>query len=160
VERQRRIEAEQPESFSEEDLYPDARPCLTALRGLGLRVGVAGNQTRRAEAILRSLDLPVDVIGTSDAWGVEKPSSAFFDRMVEEARCPASAVLYVGDRLDNDIGPAQRAGLATAFLRRGPWGYILRDQALEARCLFQLTDLVKLPELVREHNELAASGGG
>lgn len=156
IERQRRIDAEQPETFAEEDLYPDARPCLAALQALGLRVGLAGNQTRRAEAVLRSLDLSVDTIGTSDSWGVEKPSPAFFSRMVEEAQCPASAVLYVGDRVDNDIGPAQRAGLATALLRRGPWGYILRDEVLEARCLFDLSDLTRLPELVREHNERTA----
>src|SRR4029453_1138862 len=39
VERERRAEAGQPESFTEENLYPDARPCLAALREQGLRVG-------------------------------------------------------------------------------------------------------------------------
>lgn len=79
-----------------------------------MQVGLAGNQTARAETILRALNLPVDVIGTSDGWGVEKPSAVFFDRVVAEAGCPADQVLYVGDRLDNDIRPAQAAGLATA----------------------------------------------
>ena len=50
------------------------------------------------------------MIGTSDGWGVEKPSAAFFDRVVVEAGCPADQVLYVGDRLDNDIRPAQEMG--------------------------------------------------
>ena len=122
---------------------------------LGLRVGLAGNQTKEAEAILRSLGLPVDVVGTSDAWGVEKPSAGFFARIVEEAGCGPSSVLYVGDRIDNDVGPAQRAGLETAFIRRGPWGYILRDAALEDGCLFRLTTLAELPELARKHNEAA-----
>jgi hypothetical protein len=44
---------------------------------MGLQVGLAGNQTARAETILRALDLPVDLIGTSDGWGVEKPSAGF-----------------------------------------------------------------------------------
>jgi len=43
------------------------------------------------------------VIGTSDGWGIEKPTPGFFERVVMEAGCPADAVLYVGDRLDNDI---------------------------------------------------------
>jgi beta-phosphoglucomutase-like phosphatase (HAD superfamily) len=43
-----------PESFAEDNLYPDARPCLEALRAQGLLVGLAGNQTARAERILRS----------------------------------------------------------------------------------------------------------
>ncbi|KAB1916149.1 HAD family hydrolase [Micromonospora sp. AMSO31t] len=155
-ERERRAAAGQPEHFSEENLYPDARPCLAALRKLGAHVGLAGNQTARAETILRALDLPVDVIGTSDGWGVEKPSRAFFDRVVAEAGCPAGQVLYVGDRLDNDIRPAQDAGIATALVRRGPWGYILDDQAVSERCVFRLDSLAELPELVRKHNESAA----
>ena len=44
---------------------------------------------------------------------------------------PADRVLYVGDRLDNDVLPARAAGMRTAFLRRGPWGHVhaLRPQA-------------------------------
>jgi FMN phosphatase YigB (HAD superfamily) len=30
----------------------------------------------------------------------------------------------VGDRLDNDVLGAQRAGLRGVHLRRGPWGHI------------------------------------
>ncbi|WP_433496770.1 HAD family hydrolase [Sphaerimonospora sp. CA-214678] len=153
VERERRAEAGQPESFSEENLYEDARPCLAALREQGLLVGLAGNQTARAEKILRALDLPVDLIGTSDSWGVEKPSTAFFERIVQEAGCPAGAVLYVGDRLDNDVKPAQDSGVATALIRRGPWGYILDEPEAAERCLFRIDSLAELPELIRKHNE-------
>jgi FMN phosphatase YigB (HAD superfamily) len=103
--------------------------------------------------ILRALDLRVDVIGTSDGWGVEKPSAAFFDRIVIEAGCPAGQVLYVGDRLDNDIRPAQAAGMATALVRRGPWGYILDAPAVSQRCLFRIDSLTELPGLVRKQNE-------
>jgi hypothetical protein len=39
----------------------------------GLWVGVAGNQTARAGGLLRSLDLPADMIATSDDWAVAKP---------------------------------------------------------------------------------------
>lgn len=154
-ERERRAAAGQPELFGEENLYPDARPCLAALSEQGLLVGLAGNQTARAEAILRALDLPVDAIGTSDGWGVEKPSAAFFDRIVAEANCPAGQVLYVGDRLDNDIRPAQSSGMATALVRRGPWGYILDDPAISQRCLFRIDSLAELSGLVRKHNESA-----
>jgi HAD superfamily hydrolase (TIGR01662 family) len=154
-EREHRARAGLPESFGEEDLYPDARPCLAALREQGLLVGLAGNQTARAEVILRALELPVDVIGTSDGWGVEKPSVGFFDRVVAEAGCPAGQVLYVGDRLDNDIRPAQAAGMPTALVRRGPWGYILVDPAVAGRCLFRLTSLAELPGLVGAHNRTA-----
>jgi FMN phosphatase YigB (HAD superfamily) len=139
--------------LSEENLYPDARPCLQALRSMGLVVGLAGNQIREAGAALLSLSLPVDVIGTSDGWGVEKPSAGFFSPVVEEARCGRESILYVGDRIDNDLGPAQEAGLATAWIRRGPWGYILHDATIEGRCLFKHRVLSELPQLVRRFNE-------
>ncbi len=119
---------------------------------MGLRVGLAGNQTARAERILKSLDLPVDVIGTSDGWGVEKPPPAFFARVIEEAGCAAGSVLYVGDRLDNDIRPAQHAGMSTALIRRGPWGFIVEDKTVSSQCLFRLIGLVELPGLIRKHN--------
>lgn len=155
-ERDRRAQAGRPESFDETDLYPDARECLGSLQSLGLRVGLAGNQTLRAEGILRSLELPVDVIGTSDGWGVEKPSLAFFERLVIEAQCEPAEVLYVGDRIDNDVRAAQEFGLPTALVRRGPWGYILEDPVLTQRCLFRVASLAELPGLVRDYNATAS----
>ena len=83
-------------------------------------VGIAGNQTARAERLLRALDLPADFIGTSAGWGVEKPSAEFFDRIIAECGCVPGEIAYVGDRLDNDIHPALAAGMVAVFLRRGP----------------------------------------
>jgi len=156
AERERRAAAGKPESFGEEDLYPDARPCLTSLKDQGLFVGLAGNQPARAETILRALDLPVDVIGTSDGWGVEKPSPAFFERVIREGGGDASSILYVGDRPDNDVRPAKEAGMKTCLIRRGPWGHILNIPAVSEQCLFRIDSLDELPSLVAKHN--AASG--
>ncbi|MEH0845076.1 HAD family hydrolase [Micromonospora sp. CPCC 205711] len=153
---ERRAAAGKPESFGEEDLYPDARACLTSLKDQGMFVGLAGNQPAHAEAILRALDLPVDVIGTSHGWGVAKPSSAFFERVIREGGGDASSILYVGDRPDNDVRPAKEAGMKTCLIRRGPWGYILDMPAVSEQCLFRIDSLDELPSLVAKHN--AASG--
>ncbi len=45
AEREKRAEADQPEWFGEDDLYPDVRPALAQLRADGLWLGIAGNQT-------------------------------------------------------------------------------------------------------------------
>ncbi|MBQ0977009.1 MULTISPECIES: HAD family hydrolase [Micromonospora] len=156
VELERRAAAGQPESFGEEDLYPDARPCLTSLREQGLVVGLAGNQPAHAESTLRALDLPVDLIGTSHGWGVAKPSPAFFERVVREGGGDASSILYVGDRPDNDARPAQEAGMKTCLIRRSPWGHILDMPAVSERCLFRIDSLDELSTLVAKHN---AAGG-
>ncbi|THG35712.1 HAD family hydrolase [Glaciibacter flavus] len=106
------------------DLYPDALDCVQMLRGAELLVGIAGNQPLGVEKQLESAGLSADFIASSDAWGVVKPSAEFFSRVVRAAQLEPSAILYVGDRLDNDVLPARRAGMRTALIRRGPWGHI------------------------------------
>lgn len=125
------------------DLYADARPCLEAVRAAGYRVGMAGNQSARLEAWARAAGLPVDVIGSSASWGVRKPSSAFFERLVDEAGFPADEVAYVGDRLDNDVGPAAACGLVAVWIRRGPWGLLQRGGDTPA---LRIESLAELPE--------------
>jgi FMN phosphatase YigB (HAD superfamily) len=106
------------------DFYPDALSCLATLRDAGLRVGVAGNQHASVEAWLRQRLEPDDLIASSGAWGVEKPSPEFFAKLIELADEAAEAIAYVGDRVDNDVLPAADAGLVTVFVRRGPWGEV------------------------------------
>jgi HAD superfamily hydrolase (TIGR01549 family) len=148
-----RAAAGRPEHFDDEDLYPDVRPALRELRDAGLWVGVAGNQTLRAGAILRSLGLPADLIVTSDDLGVEKPDPAFFVEIAKLAPCPASDILYVGDRLDNDVRPAAETGFATALIRRGPWGTIQRDDPAASRVpTLRIDTLTELPKRIAELN--------
>jgi HAD superfamily hydrolase (TIGR01549 family) len=106
------------------DFYPDALPCLTALRAAGFRVGISGNQPEAAETSLTALGVPADFIASSARWGVEKPDPGFFAKVAEAAGVPAAAIAYVGDRLDNDVLPAKAAGMRGVFIRRGPWGVI------------------------------------
>jgi HAD superfamily hydrolase (TIGR01662 family) len=152
LERQKRADSGLPETFDANDLYPDAIACLQDLRTMGVTVALAGNQTARAEALLQSLNLPVDLIGTSDSWGVEKPSAAFFERIIQELSCGADQILYVGDRLDNDIKPAQAIGMVTVQIKRGPWGYICTDPTTEKQCLASIASLDELPKLVHQYN--------
>ncbi len=102
--------------FAERDLHADALPCFAALRSRGLRLGAAGNMYAHHEDFLRP---HVDFVGSSERWGVEKPDPGFFAHLVEEAGAPAEEILYVGDRVDNDVVPALGAGLHAIRVRRG-----------------------------------------
>ena len=111
-----------PDDVRAEDLYPDAVPCLRALRDAGYRVGVVGNQPARAEAALRRARpaaRPRGVVGEPGAS--TSRIRAFFARIADELGLPAGEIAYVGDRLDNDVRPAAAAGMAAIFIRRGPW---------------------------------------
>lgn len=113
--------------FQATDLYPDALPTLDALRGRGYRLAILANQPRQRTAELAALGIRVKVMAMSDELGVQKPSPDFYARALELMEATPGDVLYVGDRLDNDVLPATAAGMRAAWLRRGPWGLIVRD---------------------------------
>jgi HAD superfamily hydrolase (TIGR01549 family) len=159
TERKARLEVGLGEYVNGDDLYPDARRCLQALRDAGYFVGVAGNQTERAGRFLRELNLPCDVLATSAEWGVEKPGVAFFDKVAEVSGYGRAETAYVGDRLDNDIAPAARAGLFTIWLRRGPWGHILRPGDSPAAGLPEGAPLLTVASLDELAAKLTGSDG-
>ena len=132
--------------FLHSDLYPDAIPCLAALRERGLKVLIAGNQPIEAEAALQRLELPADHIATSAGWGVSKPDPAFFARVAEAAGVPADAIAYVGDRVDNDVLPARAAGMLAVHVRRGPWGWMHAEKPDAAQAHLRVDDLTTLPD--------------
>jgi FMN phosphatase YigB (HAD superfamily) len=134
--------------FRADDLYPDVAPCLAQLRADGLRVVLAGNQPARRTAQLAALELPVDAVATSDDLGAEKPAAAFFTAVqaLAEVEDPG-AILYVGDRVDNDVLPAITAGMRTCWLRRGPWGQ-LQELPDDVEADLVLEGLGELPELL------------
>ncbi|WP_182882827.1 HAD family hydrolase [Microbispora sp. H10949] len=135
------------ENFDADDLYPDVRPGLAALRAAGYDLVVAGNQPPQAYDALVAMDLPVDGVHTSAAWNVEKPDPAFFAKVAAVCGHEPEEILYVGDRLDNDVLPAAAAGMRTALLRRGPWGHLHAARPESARAdlvVDALTDLVHL----------------
>ncbi len=108
----------------EGDLYPDVRPAFAALRARGWRIGIAGNQPLEAGPALESLELGADFIATSAGWGVQKPDPRFFEKVIAHCAVAPGAITYVGDRVDNDILPAQAAGLRPAYVPRGLWAGI------------------------------------
>ncbi|MDQ0932629.1 HAD family hydrolase [Streptomyces turgidiscabies] len=156
-EREKRAAAGHSESFDEADLYDDVRPALAQLRADGLWLGIAGNQTVRAGKILRELfSCDVDLIGTSDDWGASKPDPAFFRRVAEVVPFADDEILYVGDRVDNDLRPAVAAGMHTALVRRGPWATIQwRTEEAKKLPAFRIESLSELPALIRDFNDVS-----
>jgi HAD superfamily hydrolase (TIGR01549 family) len=125
-------------------LYPDVLPCLERLQAAGYAVGIAGNQPSAAAEALRRLGCEADFIATSEAWGVAKPAAEFFERLAVEAGVAPAEIAYVGDRVDNDVEPAQRAGMFAVHIRRGPWGFFQDGGCADA----QIDSLDELPTVL------------
>jgi HAD superfamily hydrolase (TIGR01509 family) len=126
-------------TWTADDFYPDALPCLARLRADGLCVGAVGNTPSACEELLAE---HVDLVGSSARWGVEKPARRFFERVVEQSGVAADEIAYVGDRVDNDVEPALAAGMVAVHIRRGPWGHLHEPPAaaLRIRSLDELED--------------------
>jgi FMN phosphatase YigB (HAD superfamily) len=146
----RHLGVPRPDAVSElvydvNDLYPDAVPCLLAMRERGLFVGIVGNQSTAMERWARDQELPADLIASSAGWRVSKPARGFFERIVREVDEAPGQIAYVGDRVDFDIIPAADAGLVAVHIRRGPWGWL---QPGTQRAAFRIGSLAELPEVI------------
>jgi HAD superfamily hydrolase (TIGR01549 family) len=146
AERRKRIAQGWRYKFEAGDFYPDAVPCLRELGGRGYRLGVVGNQYRESEEEMARLGVPFDLIGSSEAWGAEKPSAAFFARLAQEAKLPPARIAYVGDHPVHDIAGAADAGLIPVFLVRGPWGVLHAESAEAKRARLRIGSLAELPD--------------
>jgi HAD superfamily hydrolase (TIGR01662 family) len=134
------------------DLYPDVVPVLKQLSHAGYRLGVSGNQPAGVVEQFRKLGLPLDLIASSTLWGVTKPDPRFFARMAAELALDPGEIVYVGDRLDNDVLPAQEFGMHAVFIRRGPWGYLHAGWPEAAEAAYKIDRLTELPALVEKIN--------
>ena len=138
------------EGFRADDLYPDVVGCFAELAAAGFGVVVAGNQPARRRAQLEALPgiaPPASRVLVSDELGVAKPDPAFFVRLLEELDCAPEELLYVGDRVDNDVLPALGLGIAVCRLERGPWGR-LQELPDDVEVDLTLEGLGELPTLL------------
>lgn len=106
-----------------EKLYPNVPETLKLLKSK-YYLGIIANQSfglcERLSGfnILQYFDI---VISSSDA-GIAKPNQRIFEMALKKAQCTAREACMIGDRIDNDIIPAQQAGMKTAWVKQGLGG--------------------------------------
>lgn len=106
----------------DERLYPDAEECLSRLHR-HYKIGIIANQSYGSKERLRRFGILeyIDLIVASAEEGVAKPDRRIFERALERAGCKPEEAVMVGDRLDNDIVPANGIGMFTVWIRQGNW---------------------------------------
>lgn len=100
--------------------YPDAVDCLRRLHRI-FHIGVIANQAPGTEERLRRFGLLpfIDLIVASAEEGVAKPDPMIFQIALERAHCEPEHAVMIGDRLDNDIAPANAIGMMTVRIKQG-----------------------------------------
>jgi len=105
---------------SHEVLYPGV-PSLLSDLSKRFKLGVIANQSRGTEKRLASRGIrdSFSVILASAELGLSKPDPKIFDAALSEAGCKPEEALMVGDRIDNDISPANAQGWYTIRVLQG-----------------------------------------
>jgi HAD superfamily hydrolase (TIGR01549 family) len=147
AERAARGRAGEPLGFLASDLYPDTVAVLRRAKEAGFRLGFAGNHSQRTEAFVHAIGIEPDIVGSSERWGVAKPDLRFFQTIIDLSGLDPGEIVYVGDRIDNDVLPALRAGLQAVFIERGPWGVIQARWPEAATVPMKIRTLGELPGL-------------
>lgn len=107
-----------------ETLYPDAVQCLEYLSGK-YKIGVIANQPLGTERRLEKYGLLkyIDLVVASAEEGVSKPDRKIFEIALARSGCKASDAVMIGDRIDNDIVPANLLGMQTVWIKQSIWRY-------------------------------------
>jgi HAD superfamily hydrolase (TIGR01493 family) len=138
-----------PFRITHEDFFDDALPALDTLVAAGFQVAVAANQPEVTEAILVARGLPLAFALSSERAGVAKPDPAFFAEVGKACGVPSERIAYVGDRIDNDVLPANTAGMLSVFTPRGPWGRLHATWPQAAQAALTVEKLTDLPEALQ-----------
>ena len=122
-------------------LFPDATHTLSALRAMGLKLGLITNGSARMQSgkIAHLALRPVfDTLLISDEEGICKPEPEIFRRALARLDTEPECAAFVGDLPDVDIAGARRAGM-TAVWRRDA----ARAQQVDADVIIdELTELI------------------
>jgi HAD superfamily hydrolase (TIGR01549 family) len=99
---------------------PDIKETLAKLKGMGLKLGILSNTFVSAG----SLDRQLGQLGLleffpyrlySYQFDYRKPDRRIFEAAIAKISEPAQNILFVGDRIDNDIRPALKVGMRAAL---------------------------------------------
>ena len=129
--------------------YPDVVSTLMELKQRGYKLGVIANQNYGTEDRLNNWNLRqlFDVIAASAELSMAKPDPAIFEWALNQADCRPQNAVMVGDRMDNDMAPANRLGMHTVRLLRGLGAYH-KPQTDDEKPEYTISSLAELLDLL------------
>jgi len=131
--------------------YPDTIKTLIELKKMGLKLGVItdGITIKQWEKLIRLgiVDFFDDVV-TSEEYGLGKPNIEFYEYALRKINLKAEETVYVGDRVDNDIMPANSIGMHAIRILRGKYRDVKGDD-----CKYEVKNLGEIIDIVRSLKE-------
>ena len=130
-----------------ERLYPNVKAALETLH-TKYKLGIIANQSTGLKERLFEYGIGkyFDLIISSAEVGISKPNLEIFELALNEAKCIPSEAIMVGDRIDNDIIPAQLIGMKTIWIKQG-YGGLGNINILETKSNFIIDQLDEILDL-------------
>jgi putative hydrolase of the HAD superfamily len=137
--------------FYERRMRPEMPAVLEAIQHMGLKIGLISNVNSRGQVPTNLTEYGIrhyfDPIVLSSEYGRRKPDPAIFHYAARLANVPASACLYVGDRIVRDIDGAQRAGFCKSVLIRHDFEHGENDEGATPDAVIE--DMTELLDILR-----------
>jgi len=114
------IQENYPYSSEKEVLFDGVADVLKQLSAC-YKLGILANQpSSTCERLKQDGIYPYfDLCLLSETENLLKPDLAFFDYAIQKAECRPDRIVMIGDRLDNDVMPAKKAGMKTVRMKQG-----------------------------------------
>ena len=138
--------------------FPDVIPFLIKTREIypdtKLAILTDGIPVKQFEKILRlRIEKLFDEIIISDEIGIRKPNPQLFLYALEKMKVKATETIMVGDRLDNDIKPAQAVNIHAVLIHRKTKYDIEKGKFNEIKPEFEIRSLLELLPIIQKLNE-------
>ena len=121
-----------PWNSEDEIKYLEAENALRVL-SKRYRIGIIANLELGSEKRLKKLGILkyIHLVIASAEEGVSKPDLRIFQIARDRAYCKLEEAVMVGDRIDNDIIPANKIGMTTVWIKQGFSGLSTPKKAIE-----------------------------
>ncbi len=132
-----------------EVLYPDTKELLQRL-SQKYKIGIIANQDFGTEQRLTDFNVHqyINLVIASAEEGVAKPDLRIFQIALARADCKPEEAIMVGDRLDNDIIPANKIGMTTVWIKQG-FGSYAEPKTVEEQPNYIVNNLAEITEVFR-----------
>ena len=132
-----------------EVLYPDSKEVLQRL-SQKYKIGIIANQDFGTEQRLTDFNVHqyINLVIASAEEGVAKPDLRIFQIALARADCKPEEAVMVGDRIDNDIIPANKIGMTTVWIKQG-FGSYAEPKTVEEQPDYIVNSLAEITEVFR-----------
>ena len=135
--------------YYERAMRSEVPAVLDSIQKMGYKIGLISNVNSRGQVPTNLKAYGIfhyfDPIVLSSEYGRRKPDPAIFHHAARLANVPASACLYIGDRIVRDIDGAQRAGFGKSVQIRHDFEHGENDEgAMPDAVIVNMTELLDI----------------